>query len=794
MKKKVEILAPAGSFDSMKAAVAAGADAVYMGGSRFGARAYAENPDEMGMLEAINYVHLHGRQLYMTVNTLVKEDEMDDLYDYLLPYYQAGLDAVIVQDMGVFSYIREHFPDLPVHASTQMTITGPEGAALMTRMGAVRIVTARELSLEEIRRIYRETGVEIESFVHGALCYCYSGQCLFSSLIGGRSGNRGRCAQTCRLPFDVLRRLDENTPNENKNKKKENGVLNPGDSKYVLSLKDLCTLDILPDILEAGVYSLKIEGRMKSPRYTAGVVRLYRKYVDLYLKNGRKGYRVDPKDRKELLDLFDRGGQTLGYYTEHNGRDMVVCHEKPAFRQENRELYQYLDKTYVEAEVKEPVQGFARVCEGEPLQLTLQYEDPLTGESRMAGGIGAVVQTAVKQPMSKERIEKQLGKTGNTPYYFENLEVETGGSPFVPVQELNELRRSAFEQLTEEILRPYRREILENRACGTGKGWQNPEEKNLEENNQTGSESEKTSPAQDVELTADLPVQSQKTLFENKKGNKTALYHIHVSVEHPAQLKVALSVPEVGAIYLDSAEFGAEQWNEWVSRCHEADKQCLLVMPHIFRDRAKEYFETHRSRLESAGFDGLVIRAWEELELVREWKISIPLVMDYGIYTMNHRAEDFVREMAPELSMRFTLPVELNSRELEARDSRERELLVYGSIPVMVTAQCIRKTVEGCSKCPEYLYLRDRKKKVFPIRNQCRFCCNTIYNSSPLSLLKDKKQIDRLQPEVLRLAFTSESAAQTGEVLDAYVKTFLHQEPVELEGEFTKGHFKRGVE
>lgn len=757
MKKKVEILAPAGSFDSMKAAVAAGADAVYMGGSRFGARAYAENPDEMGMLEAINYVHLHGRQLYMTVNTLVKEDEMDDLYDYLLPYYQAGLDAVIVQDMGVFSYIREHFPDLPVHASTQMTITGPEGAALMTRMGAVRIVTARELSLEEIRRIYQETGVEIESFVHGALCYCYSGQCLFSSLIGGRSGNRGRCAQTCRLPFDVLRRLDENNPNENRNKKKENGVLNPGDSKYVLSLKDLCTLDILPDILEAGVYSLKIEGRMKSPRYTAGVVRLYRKYVDLYLKNGRKGYRVDPKDRKELLDLFDRGGQTLGYYTEHNGRDMVVCHEKPAFRQENRELYQYLDKTYVEAEVKEPVQGFARVCEGEPLQLTLQYEDPLTGESRMAGGIGAVVQTAVKQPMSKERIEKQLGKTGNTPYYFENLEVETGGSPFVPVQELNELRRSAFEQLTGEILRPYRREMPENKACETGKGRQNLKD-------------------------------------ENNIGNKTALYRIHVSVEHPAQLKAALSVPEVGAIYLDSAEFGAEQWNEWVSRCHEADKQCLLVMPHIFRDRAKEYFETHRSRLESAGFDGLVIRAWEELELVREWKISIPLVMDYGIYTMNHRAEDFVREMAPELPMRFTLPVELNSRELEARGSRKRELLVYGSIPVMVTAQCIRKTVEGCSKCPEYLYLRDRKKKVFPVRNQCRFCCNTIYNSSPLSLLKDKKQIDRLQPEVLRLAFTSESAAQTGEVLDAYVKTFLYQEPVELEGEFTRGHFKRGVE
>ena len=262
-----EVLAPAGSYESFHAAIAAGADAVYLAGNLFGARAFAQNFSEEELLHVIDEAHLHGRKIYLTVNTLLKEKELEEkLYTYLEPYYNEGLDAVIVQDMGVFSYIREHFPDLPVHASTQMTITGPEGAALMTRMGAVRIVTARELSLEEIRRIYQETGVEIESFVHGALCYCYSGQCLFSSLIGGRSGNRGRCAQTCRLPFDVLRRLDENNPNENKNKKKENGVLNPGDSKYVLSLKDLCTLDILPDILEAGVYSLKIEGRMKSPR------------------------------------------------------------------------------------------------------------------------------------------------------------------------------------------------------------------------------------------------------------------------------------------------------------------------------------------------------------------------------------------------------------------------------------------------------------------------------------------------------------------------------------------------
>ena len=273
-KRKVEILAPAGSYESMVAAVNAGANAVYIGGSRFGARAYADNLDEEAMIRAIDFVHLHNCRIYMTVNTLVKEKELPELYGYLKPYYEAGLDAVLVQDLGVFSYIREHFPDLPLHISTQMTVTGKYSAAELKRMGAVRVVPARELSLKEIREIRETTGLEVETFVHGALCYCYSGQCLFSSLIGGRSGNRGRCAQTCRLPFDV---------------EKGDKVLGGKNEKYVLSLKDLCTLDLLPEILEAGVCSLKIEGRMKSPRYTAGVVSIYRKYVDMYLAHGQIG-------------------------------------------------------------------------------------------------------------------------------------------------------------------------------------------------------------------------------------------------------------------------------------------------------------------------------------------------------------------------------------------------------------------------------------------------------------------------------------------------------------------------
>jgi len=740
MRKKVEILAPAGSFESMKAAVAAGADAVYIGGSRFGARAYADNPGKDQMLEAIDYVHLHGCRLYLTVNTLVKEGELEELYDYLEPYYRRGLDAAIVQDMGVFSFLRDRFPELPIHASTQMTVTGPLGARLISEMGASRIVTARELSLEEIRQIYDETGAEIESFVHGALCYCYSGQCLFSSLIGGRSGNRGRCAQTCRLPFEV---------------KRDQKTLNKRDERYVLSLKDLCTLDILPDILEAGVYSLKIEGRMKSPRYTAGVVSIYRKYVDRYLASGRKGYFVEPEDRKLLLDLFDRGGQTEGYYRRHNGRDMVVLKEKPAFREENRPLYQYLDQTFVEAKLQEPVSGVCTVREGEPLSLTLSCTDRLTGngeeaEVRTVTVSGNPVQPAMNQPASEERIARSVKKTGNTPFRFEDLQVELAGNPFVPVQELNELRRRAFEQLEQELLAPYRRE----RAAFEG----------------------------------------EAAIVPEHREDAAAAYRLAVLLEQTGVLDTVLKHPDVDTVYLDSAEFEASGWSGWTGRFHQAEKKCCLALPHIFRDQAAAYFAENRPLFEEAGFDGVLVRAWEEIELLKEWQTEVPILLDYGIYTMNRRAERFIREMLPEASVRFTLPVELNSRELEARGCAGAELVVYGALPMMVTAQCMKKTVERCTGKPELLMLKDRMGKEFPVKNRCRFCYNTIYNSSPLSLLKDKKIIDRLGPQTLRIGFTTEDEETAKSVLDAFAGCFLRGEEHGLSGAFTRGHFKRGIE
>ncbi|MBO7634066.1 MAG: U32 family peptidase, partial [Lachnospiraceae bacterium] len=303
-----ELLAPAGSIESLKAAVNAGADAVYIGGAAFGARAYADNPDEDALIEGIRYCHVRGRRVYLTVNTLFKEDELENrLFSFLRPYYEAGIDAVIVQDIGAISFINDRFPGLPIHLSTQTSITMAEGAQeLKDRFPAVtRVVPARELSLEELRRFKQDTGLEMEVFIHGALCYCYSGQCLMSSMIGGRSGNRGRCAQPCRRMYD---------------------------GKYLLSPKDQCLLPVLHELMDIGIDSFKIEGRMKSPEYTAGVVSVYRRYIDKYEELGSAGYAAWLVSHKAdldadimlLQDLYNRGGFNSGYLHAHNGQDMMT--------------------------------------------------------------------------------------------------------------------------------------------------------------------------------------------------------------------------------------------------------------------------------------------------------------------------------------------------------------------------------------------------------------------------------------------------------------------------------------
>lgn len=723
--QKVEILAPAGSYESLVAAVNAGADAVYIGGSRFGARAYANNLDEETMLKAIDYVHLHGVQIYMTVNTLMKEEELFELASYLRPYYERGLDAVIVQDMGAFSVIRKAFPDIPIHASTQMTVTGVYGAGILAGLGASRVVTARELSLKEIKEIHDTVGIEIESFVHGALCYCYSGQCLYSSLVGGRSGNRGRCAQPCRLPYEV---------------KGTGGTLNEKDEKYVLSLKDLCTLDILPDLLEAGIYSLKIEGRMKSPRYTAGVVSIYRKYVDQYLTSGRKGYRVSPEDRRILLDLFDRGGQTDGYYKQHNDKNMVVMKEKPSFREGNESLFASLDERYVNQTKQEAVKGSLTVKADMAAELTLTC----CGVSVTVYGEAPL--TARNQPVTEEKIEKQMRKTGASSFFFESLEIRLDDNLFIPVQVLNQLRRDGMEALEKSILLPYHTK----RAC-----------RNV----------------------SDLQVEKREKEMQSSPVFTAA-------IENPELLPVMLAERDIGTVYLDSS-IPETEWCEAAERCHQAGKKCFLMMPYIFRTQARKFYDARLSKLRAAGFDGLVLRTLEELGYLKEKEITLPVIFDHTVYQWNTQARRLFEDMG---ASKLTMPLELNSRELSGYAEGE-DLVIYGYLPMMVSAQCIQKTTGTCTKKTSLLYIRDRMGKEFPVKNYCDFCYNVIYNTSPLSLHGQSELVKKLKPASLRLHFTNETESQAKALIKSFADEFIRGAFNGIPpSDFTKGHFKRGVE
>lgn len=821
-KKATELLAPAGSYESMEAAFAAGADAVYIGGSRFGARAYAQNLDEEMLCRAIDYAHLHGRRLYLTVNTLLKEQELHELYDYLFPYYRQGLDGVIVQDLGAMALMREAFPDLPLHASTQMTITGVHGAKMLKELGASRIVTARELSLEEIRRIHEEVDIEIESFIHGALCYCYSGQCLMSSLIGGRSGNRGRCAQPCRLPYEILqsRHLqnreylrdearqniyrqgnpfpDDNQKNENRKKEKKSNL---PQNRYYLNMKDLCTLELLPDILEAGVYSLKIEGRMKSPRYTAGVVSIYRKYLDVYLQHGREKYRVQQEDRQHLLDLFDRGGFTDGYYSRHNGKDMLALAEKPAFREVNQPFFDELDRQFVNKKLQEPVSGAVKLVPGEEATLVLNMMVP--SEETSVCVSGSVVQEAKNHPVTREGIEKQLNKTGNSPFYFHDLKVFVSGNSFIPVQALNELRRTGLEALERKLLSVYTRGQSGNTegktvlrgACGLS-----------------------DADAKAISVSCKKAVSCRK----NVSAEEAAAAFLTVSVEEQNQLSPVLNCPEVREIYIDADGFSAECWSSTVLACHKAQKMCRLRMPAIFRQEGIAYMEQNRKLLAEAGFDGLVVRSLEEVGWQREQEEKFPkhphflMIFDDSLYIWNRLAEREMKRLGAE---RLTFPAELNRRELNElvhiqeqntlvyiseldeqagiseTFSGGKELLVYGRLPMMVSAQCIQKTSGGCTRKRGILWLKDRTGKQLPVKNHCNFCYNTIYNASPLSLLDQEQLVKELKPAALRMQFTTETPEEVQRLLAAFAGRFIHGRPeVFPYSDYTRGHIRRGVE
>ena len=736
-QKRVELLAPAGSYESMMAAFQAGADAVYIGGRQFGARAFADNTTDEQLLSAIDYAHLQGKSLYLTVNTLVKENELDGLIGWLRPFYENGLDAAIVQDLGVFSAIKENFPGMDIHASTQMTVTGPDGAVLLKEMGATRVVPARELTVRELKALYDATGMEVEAFIHGALCYGYSGQCLLSSVIGGRSGNRGRCAQACRLPYTAL---------------SEGKPLNRKDEQYLISLKDLCGLDVLPDMLDAGVFSLKIEGRMKSPLYTAGVTEVYRRYVDHYLEYGRDGYRVKESDRKILSTLFDRGGTTDGYLRGVTGRQMITLKEKPAMRIVDERLTERITKDYLGPAPKRMINGVAKLVLGEPASLSATIGDI------SATVTGAVIEPAMRQPMTVESVEKQLRKTGTSEYDWRNLNIQIEGDGFLPLQELNRLRREVFDQLTEASLKLYRRESKE---CISG----------------------------DM-LKEQSTIMSKQRMWETYSDAPA----INVYVENTSVVHALLKQGIADGYYLPLETMGdaKQELPLLADKIHKFGKQVYIAIPTVFQRKTREYVSALKETILDVKPDGILVRTMDSLAFARKEFADIPLIGDYSLYTYNQRACENAFELG--ISGRV-LPVEMTFKELETVTSDCDEMIAYGRLPVMFAANCIRKTTTGCTGQPEIIWMRDRKGKQFPVKNHCAICSNTFYNSSPLYLPDSEREIGRISPKALRLNFTTENADESCRIVEDYDRIYRQKRnSMYLPEDFTRGHYRRGME
>ena len=739
--RRHELLSPAGSLEICKAVLNAGADAVYLGGDKFGARAFAKNFTQNDIQEALDFAHMRGKKIFLTVNTLLKNKEIEtELFSYLKPLYAHGLDAVIVQDYGVFQFIHRNFPELALHASTQMSVSNVSGAKFLMEHGAERIVTARELSRLEIRRIYDETGVEIESFIHGALCYCYSGQCLMSSMLGGRSGNRGRCAQPCRLAYQVT---------------DERGNLLHKKEKYPLSPKDLCTISQLPQLCESGIYSFKIEGRMKKLEYAAGVTSVYRKYLDLY-ESCPEHYRVEDADMERLLAFGNRNGFTAGYYDMRNGRSMMTLTDSSHSSNEAKAAYQALEETKV------PVALKAVFHAGKPMQLEVALSGNDTeAESHSEKKVcvsGEIPGTAQNRPLSEDELRKRLSKTGDTPFCVQHLEIDLEDGLFVPVGQINELRRNALEQLQQAMLCSWRR----NEAV-------TPQERptdRMEQNEAIGSGDK---PMLNVWLIGSAQ-QNLNTVLENQMVDM-------VTLESFTNLEAALK------------------------EIHAAGKQAGYAFPYVLRENSEGLLRKQVSVLKR--FDRIWVRSYDGIGFAKE-ELHLPaekLALDAGLYVFsNEAADDF---MAAGFAG-YTASMELNRKELAHMENEQAELMLYGYATLMISAQCVYKNYASCikeqkkesGKQPQRLYLNDRYQKQFEVQRDCTNCYNVIYNSQPTCLLHHADEIGGLDFGAHRIVFRNESVKQMHGILQQYEDAFRSGRKIQPpnEGTYTNGHFRRGVD
>lgn len=694
--KDFELLAPAGNLEIFKGVIESGADAVYVGGSMFGARAYANNFTEEELLEAIDFAHLRGVKVYLTVNTLIKNSELSKLYDYLLVYYKRGLDAVIVQDIGVVKAIHEYFPSMEIHTSTQMTVTGADGVRFLSQFGVTRVVMAREVSLAEMKRIHEETGMELEAFVHGALCYSYSGQCLFSSILGGRSGNRGRCAQPCRLPYTVEGKKDE----------------------YILSLKDMCGIKALDKLHDAGVYSLKIEGRMKQLEYACGVVKYYRSYID-----SKKP--VSDADYERIKALGNRCGFTDRYYFDHNGSDMVT-YVKPNFVSNAAEPSPEKRKLSIEGELV--------LREGEPGSLTVKRGD-VTYKSSIEP-----VSAALKAPLDKKAAIDRINKTGDTDFEFSHIKAQIGENVFVPNGALNKLRRDAISGLCDKLLKKYYR-----------------------------------NDARYVDMSGLTALPEHVVKSDAAHDEAINDYTTICSCMTRAQLDTLIGYECFDVFYLDFDMYDRntliQQFADDVKCLTKRNKKVYLMLPTIFRADSSDYFVSIAKELDKVSFEGFVVKNYEELYLTENLFTGKKVILDHNMYTFNDVSKSAFFEHGVSGD---TVPLELNSREIMHRNNIGSQMIVYGYYPLMTTANCVHKNTKGCDKKQKLIYLKDRYNKSFAVCNNCKECYNTIYNSLPTMLTKNISKLKEAGIRSFRYSFTIETPKQIKAVMDDKVAEYTN--------------------
>ncbi len=693
------------------AAIKAGADAVYAAAQKFGARAYAENFTEDELLRALDIAHLNGKKLYLTVNTVLKNSETEELCEMISPLYEAGLDAAIVQDAGVVKILSSTFPDLALHASTQMTITGTEGVLLLKRIGIKRVVPARELSLDELKDIKDITGMELECFIHGALCYSYSGKCLFSSMAGQRSGNRGRCAQPCRLPYN---------------------------GSYILSARDIMTLDILPELTDAGITSFKIEGRMKSREYVAAVTGIYRKYLDIILETGGKDYKPSMQDISFLDSLYSRSGHCTGYYHSQGGRHMITV-QKPSYSSDTQDDPEKLYDKYATGPYRIGIKGHFEAYVNEPAVLRLSCN----GTSVACKG--EVVQAARTHPTDEGSVRKQLMKTNDTPFDFDSLVIEAGEDIFIPVGSLNALRRRAIAALKDKMLSGYRK-----KRVGT---------------------------------------KLQCIPHEQISSNGRPLFNCMLSDAGLCALASSYDNIDIITIELKPGNT-AEKIRELSSFIRAKGKKFYISLPPVIR---RDYFTRNgylRDLIGDLIIDGIITDNYEGLYFFRDAGFTGTVIADMHLYVMNDHAALGLYEYGADA---VTYSPELNAHELTDMNIAAGEFILYGRTPMMISAQCTERTTAKCLRDNGISHITDRLGNIFPCIRNCGECFNIILNCVPTMISLNDLPAG-FKPYSYRIHLTVEDKENAGVILGYYNEMAGGTTPAKPDIKFTYGHLKRGAE